>query len=519
MADRARPSGFDARRYAPALIAVGLLAIVGGAGVFLVLGEFGWPARGLISFGLLLLVLYTWVVPDAVPAIWSARSWRYGSNSAAMTLALVGILVVLNFLAARHPQRWDLTSSRQFSLSQQTLEVLAKLPAPVQVTAFYVAGDYREQQARDRLEEYSVHTDKLRVQFIDPDLQPGLARTYGIRDSGTIVFESGGKKQSTTGNSENEITSALLKLISGEPKKVYFLIGHGERSVDDGDQGGFSTVKKALEDNNYSIAGLNLATEGKVPDDAAVLVIASPTKPLLESEQKAVGEYLDRGGKLLVLTDPQVTSTVAGLVERWGIAFAPGIVVDPTSSLQNDIASPVLARYNWSPITKDLPMTVFPLAAGLKLPEQQNAGLYVVPLMQTSEASWSETDQRVARYDEAADTRGPLTEAVTIEAVPSNEAGASQTDSTPGRMRAVVIGDSDFASNAMVQMLGNLNLFVNSINWLAEDEDMIAITPQPPENRAIVLTATQSNFVLYTSAVFLPLAVITVGGFVWWKRR
>jgi len=519
MTDRARSRDAGAKRFAPLLLWLSLLAMVGGGSIVLITGELDWPARGLVAFGLLLLVAYTWLTPEAPAGLWKGRSFRYGSNSIAMTLALLGILVVLNFAAVRHPQTWDLTATHRFSLSEQTLRVLAQLQAPVDVTAFYVSNDPRQQEARDRLQVYAAHTDKLRVKYIDPDLQPGLARTYGIRDSGTIVFESGGKRQSTTGNSESEITSTLIKLLSGEPKKVYFLIGHGERSVDDASQGGYSIVKKALEDSNYSIADLNLATEGTVPSDAAVLVIASPTKALLPAEQKAVGEYLDRQGKLLLLADPESTSTLNWLVERWGITFVPGIVVDPQSALQNDVASPVIARYNWSPITKDLPMTVFPLAVALKLPQSSNANLQAVPLMQTSPASWSETDKSVANYDAGKDTQGPLVVAVSLESQPNGNENSTQQSASGNRMRAVVIGDSDFASNAAVQMLGNQNLFVNSVNWLAEEESLIALSPEPPVNAPLILTATQSNFVLYTSAVFLPLAVIVVGGYVWWRRR
>lgn len=266
------------------------------------------------------------------------------------------------------------------------------------------------------------------------------------------------------------------------------------------------------------IKAATLAVTPTVPADAALLVIAGPTKPLLDGEISAINAYLDKGGKLLFLTDPQVaTGLEDGVLKRLGIQVRNDIVVDPASSLLGDIASPMVNNFGWSPITKDLrAAAIFPLARSLAIDQKPPEGVSLVEFAKTGAESWGETDlsNRSVTFDASKDVEGPLTLGVSAEV--AHKAGGVTIAPTA---RLVVYGDSDFASNALASALGNLDLFANSVNWLAEDESLISIRAKPPTEHMLSMTSSEQILALVSSLIFLPLAVLLVGAVVWWRRR
>ena len=199
------------------------------------------------------------------------------------------------------------------------------------------------------------------------------------------------------------------------------------------------------------------------------------------------------------------------------------LVIDRTRALYPDPGVPVVSEYGWSPITKDLPQTVFPGAAALTAPATAPTGVTVTPLARTSDNDWATNDPQNPSYKDG-DAKGPLTLAVSVEtdgtdaSQPPATQSQDQASSAP-KTRLVVIGDSDFASNAFLRMAGNQDLFVNSVNWLTQSEDLISIRPKPPETHEVLLTQSQSNLVWFSSIVLLPLLVLAAGASVWWSRR
>jgi ABC-type uncharacterized transport system involved in gliding motility auxiliary subunit len=501
------------------IAALGGMSCLAAALVRLIVGgEFNAFVQGLVVIGVLLLLAYAAGRPQEMVGALTGRRVRYGSNAVIMTVAFLGIIVLVNYLGTRYEKRLDWTQDSTFTISEQTKKVLANLDAPVKVTGFFQQGDSRQEQVSDLFKEYKQYTSLLTWDFIDPDVQPSAARLAGITDYATLVFESKGRKQSITGLDESALTSAIVRVSSGDQKVIYFLTGHGERGADATGQDGYSLAKQALEKDNYIVKSATLTMTPTVPADCALLLVAGPTKPLLDSEITAINSYLDKGGKLLFLTDPQVaTGLEDGVLKRFGIQVRNDIVIDPASSLLGDIASPMVSSFGWSPITKDLrAAAIFPLARSLAADQTPAAGVTVVQFAQTGIDSWGETDLASTQvsFDATKDTKGPLTLGLSAEV--AHTAGAV---TTAPAARLVIYGDSDFASNALASALANLDLFANSVNWLVEDESLISIRAKPPTDRMLSMTTSQQILALISSLVFLPLAVLLVGAVVWWRRR
>ena len=501
---------------------VGACALFAAAGYYFIYRDFNSVVQGLLGLAVLTLALYAWGAREAVLCALTSRQTRRGSNSLVMLLAFVGIVGLLNFLAARHTYRWDLTDTGIYSLSPQTLQVLGNLENPVRVIGFFtLQGDYQRQAAEDLLKEYAARSDKISYEFVDIDQRPALAQQYQIRSEG-LLFLSGDRRQHVQGTTESDFTNALLKISSDEQKTVAFVVGHGERATDGYDDAAYRRAKSALEADNYNVTTVSL-TAGSIPADTDAVVLADPRSPLLEQERQVLRDYLKQGGKLMLLYEPGVDAQLDDLLLDYGVSLGRDLVVDPARAFFGDAGTPVIVQYGWSAITKDLPQTIFPGTAALTPPQDSAQGTTVTPLALTSENSWAEKDTSSPRFDEGTDAKGPLTIALTVEsevnAQEQPEGEESQGDEPQRKSRVVVVGDSDFASDAFIGLVGNLDFFVNSVNWLTEDEGLISIRPKPPESHPIVLTPSQQNLVFLTSVVLVPLLVLVAGGWVWWSRR
>jgi|DewCreStandDraft_1066081.scaffolds.fasta_scaffold01332_15 ABC-type uncharacterized transport system involved in gliding motility auxiliary subunit len=510
----------------PFLLASGLLALAIAVGLFLVLGELNRYVLTAVALGAVLLIAYFLERPEAVTTVLTRRQTKYGTNTAVMILAFLGILVVLNAVAARRPLRYDLTEAKEFTLSPQSVQIVQQLQTPVKITAFYRPGDFGYEQLNDLLKEYQRHTDKIQVEFVDPELKPGVAAQYNIQSYGTTVVEANGKRQMVFGAAEGDITSAILKVTRAESKKVYFLTGHGELDPDAFDRTGASAMKRILQQDNYQVEKLNLATTGRVPTDAAVVIVAGPQRPLLDSELQALRDYLEKGGKALILVEPRTTHNLTDLLARWGVEIGNGIVVEPAQGLAGDPLVPTIVRYTFHPITRNLTgvASVFVTATSVTMKKDRPQNLTITPLFQTTDRSWLETDPQIARFDEGQDIRGPLTLAVAVQATdqPTGGEQSSTDQSNRPHTRLVIVGDRDFASDEVVTRLGgiaNADLFANAVNWLAEEEALISVHAKPPATRPLLLTGAQANFILLTSVVFFPLLILLAGAWVWWQRR
>ena len=451
------------------------------------------------------------------------RQVRYGTNALVMTVALIAILVFINILAERNHKRWDLTSNQAFSLSQQTIQIINGLKQPVQITGFFVKNDKSTQQdVESRLKEYTSRSNLISYRFIDPNTDPVAARNYNITSSGTLVFESNGRRQQATGTDEQAITGALLKITQDKQTTVYFLTGHQERSIDGAQQNDYSDVRQALEQDNFRVAPINLTITTTIPLSNTVLVVADPQEPLQEREEQAISTYVAQGGRLMVLGNPLSPAPLSGVLKAAGLTWNDDVLIDQQSEIGNPTA-PAVIQYPSNEITKDLNgrATLFPTVRTIQADQSPPSGVTLTPLLQSSPGSQAATDFKSGQVRPSPnDKRGPLTFGYTAEGTISATGAVTGTKTTNSPARLVVIGDADFAANADLSTTqANSPFFRNAIAWLAQQDQLISIPAKTPEDRSIFLTDSQGKLLFFGCAVGLPLLVLALGVGMWWRRR
>ena len=520
---------------------LGLLGWLGVALVFAAVAirflkpEWQQYYNGLAIGGLVCTLLYILSQWREIGQSFSGRQARFGTLAAASILLVLGILVAINYLSTRHNKRWDLTGAKQFSLSDQTKKVLADLKEPVTVRVFARSEEF--QRFRDRLDQYTYQSKQISTEYIDPEKKPAMAQQYGITALGTVVFDYKGRNEKATSDSEQDLTNALIKVLKGRQPKIYFTQGHGEKDTASADRSGYNGISGALTSGNFVVEKLVLAQQAAVPADADVLVIAGPKTDFLQPEIDMLKAYLKRGGKILLLLDPVVKADqpqptgLQALLKDWGIEAGNDIVLDVSGMgrlIGTDESVPVAASYPSHPITDNFNLlTAYPLARSMSPIEGGTNGHTAQRLVETSKSSWGETNLKSltggepAKMDDA-DKKGPVSLAAAVSA-PAGDAPAPDVkpgdESKKPESRLVAFGDSDFASNAALGVQGNRDLFLNAVNWLAQQEDLIAIRPKDPEDRRITLTADQERRIFYLTVLIVPGLVLFAGVQTWWRRR
>src|ERR1051326_2554956 len=459
------------------------------------------------------------------------RSSRFGINSAASVVFLIGILAFVNYLGAQHVKRVDTTSEKIYSLSDQSTGVVQQVKQDLHIKAFYQGGDYAP--ARDLLDLYKSKNNKVSYEFIDPDKQPQVAQQYSVTQYGdfqnpmtgesyrygTLILDMGGKTERIEKQSEplreEDVTNALMKIVKGEKKTIYFTQGHGEKNLDDAERTGFSNAKGALEKENYAVKTVNLVQEAKVPDDASVLVMAGPMSQPFPNEMETLEGFLNKGGSVLIMLDPPPAPSLSDFMKKWSIDVGNNFVVDASGVGRLFGAGPTIplvTTYSRHKITENFKvMTFFPFVRSVTPIEPPGNGVMVEKLLQSNERSWGETNLKSneATFDEKADLKGPVSLAV----VATKDQGPNK------KSRLVVYGNSAFAANGAFGLQGNGNLFLNTVSWLAQDENFISIRPKSPDDRRITMTDAQGRLVSYVLVLLLPVGIIGAGIKVWAQRR
>lgn len=491
------------------------LAISGMVGYHLA-PEKLWLVTLAEGLALLCLILFFVVHLESLKAFSSRRSTRMGANSLLMVLFFVAILTIVNFLAARHSIRWDFSENQNFSLAPQTYRVIRNLPRDVKITVFTREKDPGYQSYKERLDSYEQASPKISVEFVDPERQPRVAQSYGITRSDTAIFESGTQTVRVTNPSEAELTGALIRVSKDDKKRILFLEGHGEASIENRDRTGYSLAKEILTKQGYEISSISLLTQPAVPDNTSILSVAGPRKPLTNDELNRIKAYVDKGGHLLFMIDPDTQADANSLLKHWGLGVGPGVLVDFQDRLAQGEPTVLLVRtFTEHEITQDLNAVVlFPLARHITFDEQAGKDWDYVQLARTSPNSRAamKVTGRVIALSEKEDVKGPLAMAAAL---------APKAPPVEGKPRPaiVVIGNSTFASNAFVNFPGNSDFFLHTIAWLAQDRDMISIGPRDQALRPFVPNPIQERTLLYVQVILLPAVLLIAGVNVWRKRR
>jgi len=472
----------------------------------------------LISLGVTILGLAVYVIlePEKTRERLTGRQARYGSNVTITAIAFIGILFVLNWFVYNNPQNWDLTQDKVNTLAPETIQALDNLPEPVNAVAFFANAS--TESATELLDNFKSNSKgKFDYQFINPDTDPVAAREAGITGDGKIMLVMGDQKEIASFASETELTKALIKLINPESRTVYFLTGHGEPSLDF-ESISFSTAKSTLESKNYTVNSLNLLAENKIPEDALAVIIGGPTKPVSDAEVQLLKQYVDAGGSLVVMEDPIIVTEFGDspdpladyLAQDWGMVLNKDIIIDLNSQ---QLLNAVSASAGEHPITTNLSanyLVIMPQARSISLttpPENVTQS----PLLLTSQNSWGEMNFTNAEGSQISfdpeDLPGPLI-----------MAAAGENTATKGRV--VVFGNSFFATNDAFDAYGNGNIFVNAVDWAAEQENLINITPNTPTTRTFnPPSQIQLLIILLGSILVIPGLVVFAGISSWVARR
>jgi len=530
---------------------IGSVALVGGGALWLWADDIRDFGLGVMGVGLAILIIAAVFSTVNIKEALSGQRGRFAINAIVMIVAFVGIVVFINFISYFNVGRADTTASKQFSLALQSVQVLENLNQDVHATAFFIPNKVNTAADRlladDLMFEFERRSGRaFTYEFIDPESDPSTAAQFQLTQFPAIVFQARDTGQGVVLNvpplSEQDLTSMLLIVTGAEQKQVYFLTGHGERDIinaDPDDASGFAFAARGVVNDSYGVLPLNLAQTGSVPEDAAVVVIAGPTRNMALVEFDALDAWIKDGGRAIFLLDPPVPNSFRALLEPWGLAVGDTTLVDAGSSLFGDARSPLIQSGQYIegiPITRDLDTTLLPRSTPIEVslaPEKIPPWVQYTPLAKTTTLSWKTSDPSRDTFDpEEGDVLGPYVVALTVHAcgvvdvevdwtlVPGGRSlGCAGSEGTKSPTTLVVFGDSDFAANSFAAYSTNLDFFLNSVNFATEDFGLISIRPKPFAFRELVVTSQEFDFIRFSSWFLLPAAVGLASVLVWWRRR
>lgn len=482
----------------------------------------------------------------------------HGGSSVVGIIIFLAIIIGLQYIAINNPIRWDMTHEKQHTLSPQSLRIMEQFKEknePVEILAFYESKDQKKRvDVSDLIDRYRDVWSGLSYSFYDPDKDRAMALQNKIDSYPTTVVKSLGKTERISSVDEESLTNALLKLQRNETKKIYFLKGHGELSSTSTDQTGLSIARERILKQNYVVDDLLLLQASEVPSDAAVLIIAGPRTDLMAEELRSIDRFLARGGAIMVMMNPFQGQDFARNLSHYGFELSDDIVVDRMSqALGGDYLMPVITSYAPFPITRNFDVaSFFPQARSVRQVVDLPENIRAVELAFTSPASWTISESQLmsgsAEFDEKMGQKGPIP-VMAVSTISSGDvvSAADQTaketkdqtgdapkpddptkaddktssihEKTTKKSRVVVFGSSQFASNKFFKLQGNGDLFMNTVSWLAEDENLISISPRSIKAQPVVLTADESMIALVVPVILTPLVVVIAGVVVFFYRR
>lgn len=468
----------------------------------------------------------------------------------AFTIVLiVAVAAMLVWVSGRYKWDADWTAGNRNSLTAASKRVLDAMPGDIKFTAYAYPGPGRK-DVRVQIERYQRYRDDISLRFVDPAKHPNEVRELGIRRDGTVRVAYKGRTETIHKLREQTITNTLQRLSVAGQQWAVFLSGHGERDPQDDSGSGYSQLRQELDNQGLKVRGLNLAEAARIPDNTAVLVIASPQNNLLPGEVQMIRDYVDNGGNLLWLDDPGKRYGLVPLADDLGIEWQKGTVIYPDYR-QLGTGNPAIALvvdYAKHPVTEHLSsLTLFPYAGGLKAAQQPVNGWRPTPIIKTPQRSWLETgslkDQQIAFDKNSGDQVGPITigMALSRKAPESKNAEAGKSEGKAGgnsgkdkaaggtdedndkderrQQRVAVIADSDFLANAQINSLGNMQLGVSLFQWLANRDKQISVRVPPAPDSSLHLAPWQGRTIWYLFVIALPILLLATGVGRWWLRR
>jgi ABC-type uncharacterized transport system involved in gliding motility auxiliary subunit len=451
-----------------------------------------------------------------------ARQTRYVAYVTLYIAVVVAIITVANVLADRYNKTYDSTANKRYSLSEQTAKIVKDLKEPA--TIYYYDRPTGFSHARDTLEQYANLSPKVQVKYVDLEKNPLAAREAGIKSLGTAIVEIGTRKEEANGLTEEGITGAFIRDLKSNTRTICFVSGSGEHQIDETGGDGYSRLKDLLGKEAYQTKSISLLTTAEVPSDCTVMVVAGPKSDYQQPEVDAIKKYVEGGGRAMFLLNPPLkmgrteiadNEALSQVLESWGVTPGKDLVLDlnPIGQLAGlGYEDALVTRYDSHEIVNTMKgnATAFPYSRSLEIKSGDKTT--VDKLFESSETSLATEKLDTPRINasDPKNKKGPLTLAA---------AGSYRTGRENSQGRFVVVGSSDWVSNAFLPFNGNRDLAMNAINWLASDEELISIRPKDRDIRTLTMTQSQLNWVGITSLGILPIGVAIAGVWVWWRRR
>ncbi|MBM4266670.1 MAG: hypothetical protein FJ144_08675 [Deltaproteobacteria bacterium] len=507
------------RRTGSFLGLVGLILLFFGAASYLLTGVLEPYSAIHLIVGTVLIVVYLAGSFRDLGELLSARSTRYGANMVLYSVLFVALLVGVNWWGAQHNERFDLTEESVYTLAPQARQVLEGLDQDLVFQAFLEGG--HDPTVERLLDSFKTSSPHVKVELVDPELQPEVTQRYEITAYGTVRVAYGEQATTVAQPTEESLTNALIKVTRAKEQTIYFVQGEGEPSIDDAQSAdGYAQAKKDLENEQYRVEPLVLIQEGKVPDAADVLVLAAPARPLNAHEIEAIDVYLAAGGHAMILLPPRTGTELAPTLAKYGVVLGNDVVVDQVVRIFEGPAlglNPIVETYGAHPITEGLrERTIFPLTRTVT-PGESKPGLTVTSIAKTSVSSWAETnldalfEQSVATLEET-DQGGPVSIGV------ASTAELEELGLGKGQARLVVYGTAAFANNQYLNTLFNRDLFLNSVGWLGGQEELVSIRPRTLRASRVQFSRDEATAIFYLSVLIVPEILLVLGLAVWWRR-
>jgi ABC-type uncharacterized transport system involved in gliding motility auxiliary subunit len=442
------------------------------------------------------------------------------AQAAVYTLIIIAILGVLNFLAQRYNKSFDATANKKYTLSDQTAKVVKNINGDLVITYWDRPNGFAN--AEDLFNRYKGLSQKVTVEYQDVDKKRTEAIAAGIKTVPTILVKVGNKTETAKTLTEEEVTGAMVRALKGGDRTVCFTSGYGEGSTADATGGeGFGLAKDLTEKNNYKTKVVPLIPNPQIPTDCTILVVGGPKRNYLQPAVDAIKMYVENGGHALIMLDPplQFKTTIdenpalTAVLDSWGVKMDKDLVLDLSGvgqlfGLGPEL--PIVTKYQSHPIVNDM--------------KDQATGFPIVRSMQISNGDKTMVSALFSTTDDAVATENLKDPNINVKAAKPGArilgaAGTYTTGKEGGSGRFVVVGTSRWIGNGFLTFNGNRDLYLNMLNWLSSDEDLISIRPKDPEDRRLNMNPRQAAMLFWGSVVFIPLAIVFAGVGVWWKRR
>jgi ABC-type uncharacterized transport system involved in gliding motility auxiliary subunit len=462
------------------------------------------------------------------------REVSFWSNFGLSFILLIGILIVVNIISNKYYVLKDLTEEKLLSISDQTKKILKELDSKaksenkkLEIIAFMREGDEETREFERLMKQYEYNSKSIKWEIIDPEKKPQLATKYEVKTLGTVVISYGEKTikvdisaQDQNKTPESQISNAILKIVRVIEPRVCFTEGHGEKDPNDTEILGISKLGEFLKNEGFQVGKIRTWDPTPIESVCDLIIVAGPQLGFTPSEITKISDYLMTGGRAIFLSDPDSKDNIAEIVKAWGIGLDNSLVIDLASrAIGASPAHPVIVNYDEEhPITKDFRFGVLMRTARRVFTSKNVSGVDATEIAKTSENSWADFDWQSGQVKfDPQDIKGPVPVAVAASGIPGTKGGeavyGTMQNPATTQARLVVFGDSDFISNGMIEILGNKDLILNAVNWVAERGELISIRPRERKARTLVLTpqniSTLRNiFLVALPMIFFALAVV-----------